>query len=167
MLSSWSIQANRLFGLKAPKRCLAMDAGRKHADATFKRARAPYRLRQALFVADKLTFAFAPGTRRSATARAKLSERPRYAIWRSCGAAAARWRDAGSVADSTAPIRRQQLGRSLGAASCALTSQARGSGAVASRAAVPFRCFAEAARAEMAKCQTLAADIGEQLLVVG
>ena len=62
VLSSWSIQANRLFGLKAPQELLALEAGRKHADATFRRARAPYRLRQALFVADKLRFAFAPET---------------------------------------------------------------------------------------------------------
>lgn len=62
MLSSWSIQANRLFGLEAPKDLLALEAGRKHSDATFKRARAPYRMRQVLFMADKLRFAFAPET---------------------------------------------------------------------------------------------------------
>jgi hypothetical protein len=62
MLSSWCIQANRLFGLKAPEELLADRAGQKHAEATFKLARASYRLRQALFVGDKLRFAFAPKT---------------------------------------------------------------------------------------------------------
>jgi hypothetical protein len=61
-LSSWCIQANRLFGLKAPEELLADRAGRKHAEATFKRARASYQLRQVLYVADKLRFAFAPET---------------------------------------------------------------------------------------------------------
>ena len=62
MLSSWSVQANRLFGLEVPDMLLRLEAGRKHADATFKHARTSYRLRQALFVADKLYFAFAPET---------------------------------------------------------------------------------------------------------
>jgi hypothetical protein len=62
MLSSCSVQANRLFGLDAPDMLLRLQAGRKHADATFRRARASYGLRQALFVTDKLTFAFAPET---------------------------------------------------------------------------------------------------------
>src|SRR5262245_38688804 len=62
VLSSWSIQASRLFGLEVPPRLLDLAAGRKHADATLKRARIPYRLRQALFVADKLHFAFSPKT---------------------------------------------------------------------------------------------------------
>ena len=62
MLSSWSIQASRLFGLEVPEALLCHEPGRKHADATFRLGRAPYRLRQALFVADKLTFAFAPET---------------------------------------------------------------------------------------------------------
>lgn len=62
MLSSWSVQTNRLFGLEAPAALLRHDAGRKHAAATFRRARASYGLRQALFIADKLSFAFAPET---------------------------------------------------------------------------------------------------------
>jgi len=62
MLSSWAVQANRLFELRAPETLLRFEAGREHADATFKRARASYRLRQTLFVADKLKFAFAPRT---------------------------------------------------------------------------------------------------------
>lgn len=62
MLSSWAIQANRLFGLEAPDTLLDFAAGRRHADATFKRARMHYGARQALFVADKLRFAFAPQT---------------------------------------------------------------------------------------------------------
>jgi hypothetical protein len=62
MLSSWSVQANRLFGLEAPQELMTLEAGRKHADATFRRARTSYGLRQALFLADKLRFAFAPKT---------------------------------------------------------------------------------------------------------
>ena len=62
MLSSWTAQANRLFQLDAPDALLNHAAGRDHAEATFKRARASYGLRQALFIADKLNFAFAPGT---------------------------------------------------------------------------------------------------------
>jgi hypothetical protein len=62
VLSSWCIQANWLFGLKAPPELLTHDAGRRHAEATFKRASVPYRLRQTLFVADKLRFAFSLDT---------------------------------------------------------------------------------------------------------
>jgi hypothetical protein len=62
MLSNWAVQANRLFGLEAPAILLRFEAGRRHADATFKRARMRYGARQALFLADKLRFAFAPGT---------------------------------------------------------------------------------------------------------
>jgi Uncharacterised nucleotidyltransferase len=62
MLSSWAVQANRLFELEAPDALLRFEFGRKHADATFKRARMAYGVRQALFVADKLNFAFAPRT---------------------------------------------------------------------------------------------------------
>ena len=43
-------------------RCCTMPPAADHAEATFKRARASYGLRQALFIADKLNFAFAPGT---------------------------------------------------------------------------------------------------------
>jgi hypothetical protein len=62
MLSSWAVQANRLFELAAPDRLLRFEAGRTHADATFRRASLPYGARQALFMADKLKFAFAPRT---------------------------------------------------------------------------------------------------------
>jgi hypothetical protein len=62
VLASWTIQANRLFGLSAPPKLMSSDAGSKHADATFRRARASYQMRQALFVADKLRFAFSPQT---------------------------------------------------------------------------------------------------------
>ena len=62
MLSSWAVQANRLFGLEAPDMLLEFAAGRRHADATFRRARVAYGARQTLFVADKLKFAFAPKT---------------------------------------------------------------------------------------------------------
>jgi hypothetical protein len=62
MLSSWSVQAHHLFGLRAPDKLLYLPSGRKHAEATFKRARAPFRLRQASLVVDKLRFAFAPET---------------------------------------------------------------------------------------------------------
>ena len=62
VLSSWSVQANQLFGLEAPQNLLASEAGRKHAAATFRRARSSRGLRQALFIADKLRFAFAPET---------------------------------------------------------------------------------------------------------
>jgi hypothetical protein len=62
MLSSWTVQAKRLFGLEAPVALLRRSVGRKHADATFKRARMPHGARQALFAADKLKFAFTPRT---------------------------------------------------------------------------------------------------------
>jgi hypothetical protein len=62
ILSSWGIQANQLFGLAAPQELLTLELGRKHADITFRRARTSYGLRQGLFLADKLRFAFAPKT---------------------------------------------------------------------------------------------------------
>lgn len=62
VLSSWCVQAHRLFKLKAPEELLTAKAGHQHAEATFRRARLPYRLRQALFVTDKLRYAFAPET---------------------------------------------------------------------------------------------------------
>ena len=62
MLSSWCIQANRLFGLDVPQKLLRSDKGRRHAKATFRHARRSYGLRQTLFLADKLRFAFAPKT---------------------------------------------------------------------------------------------------------
>ena len=63
ILSSWCIQANRLFGLAAaPQELLTLETGRKHADITFRRARTSHGLRQVFFLADKLRFAFAPKT---------------------------------------------------------------------------------------------------------
>jgi lauroyl/myristoyl acyltransferase len=62
LLSSWAIQANRLFGLNAPDELMVVEAGRKHAEATFRQARRPYVLRRAAFVADRLRFGFAPKT---------------------------------------------------------------------------------------------------------
>ncbi len=62
MLSSWCIQAHRLFGLDAPQELLTSETGRNHADATFRNARRSQGMRQALFLADKLRFAFAPKT---------------------------------------------------------------------------------------------------------
>jgi hypothetical protein len=64
MLSSWSVQAHELFGLNAPRQLLAFPPGRKRAAATFRHASKPYRLRQTLFILDKLRFAFSPGTLR-------------------------------------------------------------------------------------------------------
>jgi hypothetical protein len=95
VLSSWSIQANRLFGLEVPRELLTLDAGRKHAEATFRRARAPYRLRQALFAADKLRFAFAPETlalRYGAGGTVAMSAfRHAAFLWRHRGQMARRW----------------------------------------------------------------------------
>jgi hypothetical protein len=95
VLSSWSIQANRLFGLKAPQQLLAMEAGRQHAEATFRRARASYRLRQALFLADKLGFAFAPETlaHRYGSSRTVGAAALRHValLWRRRGLMAGRW----------------------------------------------------------------------------
>jgi len=62
VLSSWAIQANRLFELRAPSELMSLEAGRRHAEATFKHARKAYLFRQTRFVADKLHFAFAPET---------------------------------------------------------------------------------------------------------
>jgi hypothetical protein len=62
ILSSWCIQANLLFGLDVPQELLTSEAGQKHAEATLRHARRSYGLRQALFFADKLLFAFAPET---------------------------------------------------------------------------------------------------------
>jgi hypothetical protein len=64
MLSSWSVQAHGLFGLNVPQQLLAFPPGRKRAAATFRHASKPYRLRQTLFILDKLRFAFSPGTLR-------------------------------------------------------------------------------------------------------
>jgi hypothetical protein len=62
MLGSWIVQAGRLFGLAPPAEVGISRRARAHAEATLRRARAPYWLRRTLFVADKLRFAFAPET---------------------------------------------------------------------------------------------------------
>jgi hypothetical protein len=62
VLTSWATQANHLFGLKAPSELLSLEAGRRHAEATFRQARKSYLLRQGAFVADRLRFAFSPET---------------------------------------------------------------------------------------------------------
>ena len=61
-LSSWAIQANRLFGLTAPTDLLELEPGQKHAEATLRHARHVRVLRQAEFTADRLRLAFAPKT---------------------------------------------------------------------------------------------------------
>ena len=58
VLASWASQANRLFGLKIPSVLPMSDRARAHADATLRRARAPYEIRWAYFTADRLRFAF-------------------------------------------------------------------------------------------------------------
>jgi hypothetical protein len=96
VLSSWSIQANRLFGLDVPPQLLTSGAGRKHAEVTLRRATAPHRLRQALFVADKLRFAFSPKTLSlrygSGDARIAASALRHAAfLWRRRGLMVRRW----------------------------------------------------------------------------
>lgn len=58
VLASWASQANRLFGFKIPSELPISDRARAHADATFKRASAPYKIRWAYFTGDRLRFAF-------------------------------------------------------------------------------------------------------------
>lgn len=95
LLSSWSIQANQLFGLDVPPNLLTSEHGRKHADATFKHAHRSYGLRQALFLADKLRFAFSPKTlvlrygSRGSAASAAL--RHIVFLWRRRSQMARRW----------------------------------------------------------------------------
>ena len=79
VLSSWAIQATRLFGLKAPSELMSLEAGRRHADATVRQARKSYLLRQGAFVADRLRFAFVPET---LAARYRLSGNTRAAALR-------------------------------------------------------------------------------------
>ena len=82
VLSSWTIQANRLFGLKAPSELIGLEAGRRHAEATVRQARKSYFFRQGAFVADKLRFAFAPET---LALRYRLSGNARPAALRHTG----------------------------------------------------------------------------------
>ncbi len=58
VLTSWIVQANWLFGLRIPDGLAISDRARGHAEATFKRTRASYTVRWALFTADRLRFAF-------------------------------------------------------------------------------------------------------------
>ena len=62
VLSSWAIQANRLFGLAAPSDLIELEPGQKHAEATFRHARIARVFRQAGFITDKLRLAFTPET---------------------------------------------------------------------------------------------------------
>jgi hypothetical protein len=96
ILSSWCIQADRLFGLSAiPQELLSSKTGRQHANITFRRARTPYRLRQVLFLADKLRFAFAPETLalryRESSNRGSAALRHIVFLWRNRGPLARRW----------------------------------------------------------------------------
>jgi hypothetical protein len=61
-LGSWIVQAGRLFGLAPPAGVAISANARDHAEATMRQARSPYWLRRALFVADKLRFAFSGAT---------------------------------------------------------------------------------------------------------
>jgi hypothetical protein len=92
-LSSWAVQANRLFGLSCPAILLASASGINHADATFKRAYQPMTLRQAFFFCDKLSFAFAPSTMMQRYGRASGAAALRHMafLWRRRGQAARRW----------------------------------------------------------------------------
>jgi hypothetical protein len=62
VLSSWAIQANRLFGLGVPSELLEFEPGQSHAEATFKHARIARAFRHVRFTADRLRLAFAPDT---------------------------------------------------------------------------------------------------------
>jgi lauroyl/myristoyl acyltransferase len=62
VLSSWAIQANRLFGLGVPSDLLEFEPGQRHAEATFRHAGNARVFRQAGFTADRLRLAFAPKT---------------------------------------------------------------------------------------------------------
>jgi lauroyl/myristoyl acyltransferase len=62
VLSSWAVQASRLFGLKAPDELMGLEAGRRHAEATLRQAGQHHALRRGAFVVDKLRFAFARET---------------------------------------------------------------------------------------------------------
>ena len=92
MLSSWALQAHRLFGLKAPECLLASEAGRRHAEATFRHARRSHALRRALFLADKLRFAFSPRTlsQRYGTGGAAVLSHIGF-LWRRRTSLARRW----------------------------------------------------------------------------
>jgi hypothetical protein len=92
-LSSWAVQANRLFGLRPPESLLALTNGIKHADATFKRAHQARTLRQAFFFCDKLGFAFAPSTMAQRYGRATGAAALRHIafLWRRRGPATRRW----------------------------------------------------------------------------
>jgi hypothetical protein len=148
MLSSWAVQANRLFGLEVPATLLRHPAGRKHADATFRLACAPYRLRQFLFVADKLSFAFAPKTlalryRDHSAGSAALSHIG--FLWRRRGQMVKRWhgkRHQALVATS--------ILRDLGLGQLGLDLAGARIGSRRRRPAIPFRGIAKAAGAEMA-----------------
>lgn len=62
VLASWVAQANRLFGLKIPDGLSISEKAHRHAEATFRRARAPYPIRWTYFTGDRLRFAFSRET---------------------------------------------------------------------------------------------------------
>lgn len=92
ILSSWSVQANRLFGLGAPQYLLTA-TGIKHADATLRRAQLPLGVRRALFLGDKLSFAFAPTTiaQRYGVSSGAAALRHVAFLWGRRGPSAKRW----------------------------------------------------------------------------
>jgi hypothetical protein len=71
VMTSWVVQANRLFGLRIPDTLVVSDDASKHAEATFRRAQAPFGIRWALLTAQKLRFGFSPT---ALAARYKLAE---------------------------------------------------------------------------------------------
>lgn len=96
LLSSWAIQAHRLFGLSVPDALMTSKPGVRHAEATFVRARRSQTVRQALFLADKLSFAFAPATlaqRYKGGAPAASALRHVAFLWRRRRPMARRWLD--------------------------------------------------------------------------
>ena len=62
VLASWVAQANRLFGLKIPDGLRISEKAHRHAEATLRRARAPYAIRWTYFTGDRLRFAFSRET---------------------------------------------------------------------------------------------------------
>ena len=62
VLSSWAIQANRLFGLGVPSDLLEFEPGQRHAEATFRHAGNARVFRHVRFTADRLRLAFAAKT---------------------------------------------------------------------------------------------------------
>ncbi len=96
LLSSWAIQAHRLFGLSVPHALMTSEPGIRHAEATFVRSRRSQTVRQVLFLSDKLRFAFAPATlaqRYKNGAAAASALRHVVFLWRRRRPMARRWLD--------------------------------------------------------------------------